>query len=268
MRERPPRRPPLPTRLAWIVGAAAVLAWAVISLPAMLPPRPPAAAVVTVIPAAEPIDAEALPFRTQPRDVAVEPGTRRRATAHPRTLATYRGLRAYPGAPPRVPHGITAAEGRTSRCNTCHQRGGFAQRFEAYAPLTPHPELANCLQCHLADDALVGVALPGREPEALCRQCHVAPSRRASLPPNTWQPGAWPAVGGARGTGSPPPIPHELTTRGNCLACHMGPAAVAEVRTPHPERANCRQCHVESGPGGGYVRPTNDDLRRGAGGLP
>ncbi len=44
--------------------------------------------------------------------------------------------------------------------------------------------------------------------------------------------------------GSPLWIPHDLQLRGNCLACHGGPAAVAEIRTAHPERANCRQCHV------------------------
>ena len=47
----------------------------------------------------------------------------------------------------------------------------------------------------------------------------------------------------------PPParrrtIPHPLQLRENCLACHGGPAARAELRTTHPERVRCRQCHV------------------------
>jgi cytochrome c-type protein NapB len=46
--------------------------------------------------------------------------------------------------------------------------------------------------------------------------------------------------------GGPPPIPHGLQMRENCLACHAGPAAVAEIRTPHPTLVNCRQCHALS----------------------
>ena len=44
-------------------------------------------------------------------------------------------------------------------------------------------------------------------------------------------------------------IPHDLQLRGNCLACHAGPAAVEEIRTAHPERTNCRQCHLTAPPG-------------------
>jgi cytochrome c-type protein NapB len=138
-----------------------------------------------------------------------------------RSLATFRARRAYPGAPPIVPHPLadqTSYGGRT--CLACHGDGGWVQKFGAYAPVTPHPELVSCLQCHVpsADDA------PFR-----------GSSFRASTPP---------ALGGAALPGSPPPIPHDLAMRSNCLACHAGPAAVREVRTTHPDRVNCRQCHV------------------------
>ena len=43
----------------------------------------------------------------------------------------------------------------------------------------------------------------------------------------------------------PPVIPHKVFMRENCQACHAGPAARKEIRTEHPERAQCRQCHVE-----------------------
>ena len=47
---------------------------------------------------------------------------------------------------------------------------------------------------------------------------------------------------------SPPTIPHTLQLRENCLACHGGAASRVEIRTSHPERPRCRQCHVpESG---------------------
>ena len=32
--------------------------------------------------------------------------------------------------------------------------------------------------------------------------------------------------------------------RENCAACHDGPGAREEIRTSHPERTRCRQCHV------------------------
>jgi cytochrome c-type protein NapB len=54
--------------------------------------------------------------------------------------------------------------------------------------------------------------------------------------------------------GAPPPIPHSPDMRGNCVACHAGPGAVAEIRTPHPERANCRQCHVPTEDSGTFDR--------------
>ena len=32
--------------------------------------------------------------------------------------------------------------------------------------------------------------------------------------------------------------------KGNCIACHVGPGAVATLRVEHSSRGNCRQCHV------------------------
>jgi nitrate reductase (cytochrome), electron transfer subunit len=190
------------------------------------------------------IAAEALVFRTRAEDVAANAGRVRRVDAHPRTLATFRSLRAYPGAPPRVPHGLTATELGRSICNTCHERGGYSARFGAYVPLTPHPELDGCLQCHAIDATLVDTPVPDGRADAVCRQCH-RPARQTELGPGiAWQPAAWPAVRSASEAGAPPEIPHDLQQRGNCLACHMGPGAVAEIRTTHPERTDCRQCHV------------------------
>ena len=99
-------------------------------------------------------------FRTSTAVLAVTPTPGPRRSAHPRTLATYRSLRSYPGAPPRVPHGLTPNEFRTGGCTTCHERGGFSQRFGAYVPVTPHPEMGQCLQCHVPDAPRVGIALP------------------------------------------------------------------------------------------------------------
>jgi nitrate reductase (cytochrome), electron transfer subunit len=238
----------LHVRIALIALAAAGMAALLVALDSAVAGRTDAArlptAAVPMHAPAEPIAAEALVFRTRAGELALDPHAQRRTAAHPRTLATFRALRAYPGAPPRVPHGLTADEFRGTGCNTCHERGGFSARFAAYVPVTPHPELADCLQCHASDAAIVGTPLPGAGADAVCRQCHVTPGAAAAAPVLDWRPAAWPVVRGAAADGSPPPIPHELQLRGNCLACHMGPGAVSEVRTAHPERANCRQCHV------------------------
>lgn len=200
-----------------------------------------------------PIDAEARVFATRVDERATEP-VRRRNSAHPRTLSTFRGLRAFPGAPPRIPHGLTAEEFRTTRCRTCHERGGYSMRFEAYAPITPHPQLEDCLQCHLATDAVVGVRLPAGSPDGLCRQCHapgVAVQARHEL---DWSAASWPTIAQPGAGDTPPVIPHDVTMRSDCLTCHAGPGAVAEIRTTHADRANCRQCHLLDSGEGEYQR--------------
>ncbi len=200
---------------------------------------------------AEAIAAESQVFRTRIDMLAnADPALARRA-AHPRTLATYRALRAYPGAPPRIPHGLSRTEYREGACKACHERGGFSVRFNAYVPVTPHPDLGGCLQCHLGDAGLMGIPLPTADPNSSCRQCHTSGGARASVSTLSWRPAAWPSLQPAMAGRSPPPIPHDSPMRVNCLACHAGPAAVAEIRTTHPQRANCRQCHLQATDGTG-----------------
>ena len=214
----------------------------------------------------EPIPWEADVFRTKAAVLAIDPSLPTRRGAHPRTLATYRGLRAYPGAPPRIPHGLTPVEVLKGGCTTCHERGGYSHRFDAYVPVTPHPEMGICLQCHVGDVKLMAIALPSTDPSARCRQCHAAGALRWKDSSTTWKPLAWPQL--ARVTKDvPPPIPHSLEFRGNCVACHAAPSAVAEIRTPHADRANCRQCHLESNGGAGeFIRP-QARVAIGAGGV-
>lgn len=139
-----------------------------------------------------------------------------------RHLNEFYGRRAYPGAPPVIPHKVQAemeGEGQRS-CLACHREGGFVSAFNAFAPVTPHPQYGNCRQCHLP-----------QQQTALFKQA----DWRSVVPPR---------IGRAALPGGPPPIPHGLEMRSNCLSCHSGPGAVAEIRTPHPDRVNCRQCHV------------------------
>lgn len=218
----------------------------------------------------ESIAAEAQVFRLDPAMMAIEPEARREREAHPRTLKSFRYLRAYPGAPPRVPHGLTPEEFRTGACKTCHERGGYSQRFAAYVPMTPHPEMGFCLQCHVGDDAVTGISHPSADPNARCRQCHTpsGPPRPEIDAALNWRITGWPQLPRLTPGQDPPPIPHDLQSRGNCLACHAGPAAVAEIRTTHPEWTNCRQCHVApEADAGVFTRPA-PEAAAGTGSAP
>ena len=195
--------------------------------------------------AEQPIALESGVFRMSTAELGVAPSVPGDSVAHARTLEMYRRIRAYPGAPPRVPHGLTEEEFRASGCNVCHLRGGFVARFGTYAPVTPHPEFASCLQCHAVRDALVGTPLPAAGSAESCRQCHVDPDAVApTFVAHDWVSTEWPGSGRRAMPEGPPSIPHDAQLRSNCLACHSGPGAVREIRTDHPERANCMQCHL------------------------
>ncbi len=138
-----------------------------------------------------------------------------------RTLNQYYELRQYPGSPPWIPHDVPRAFAKNPlNCLACHANGGYDPVQEAYAPVTPHPEYESCLQCHV----------PQRTKELFVE--------------SDWQSINPPPLGRSEMGGSPPPIPHSLQLREDCLACHAGNAAVAEIRVEHASRGNCRQCHV------------------------
>ena len=174
-------------------------------------------AAETVAPA---LATEGGPFRLAPRAPDYQKSADVKLGRRP--LKTYYERRAYAGAPPTIPHRMLnpSAWGGAS-CLGCHRDGGYTPEFKAMAPVTPHPELAACVQCHVP-------AQPG------AGQFRRSTFTRLEAP----------EIGGAAMPGSPPRIPHDLQMRSNCLACHGGPAAVNELRTTHPQRVNCRQCHA------------------------
>lgn len=138
-----------------------------------------------------------------------------------RNLNTYYELRQYPGSPPRVPHGVPIFYGDdNSDCIGCHGEGGYDDEQGAYAPVTPHPGYENCFQCHV----------PRRTEN--------------NFGGSNWQSINPPELGRSQMGGSPPTVPHSLQLREDCLACHTGSAAVAEIRVEHGARGNCRQCHI------------------------
>ena len=271
------REPPVPG--GWLLplfliasGATAIAAVyvAVKRAPARHEAPPPVTVGTLAVPA-ETIADEAQVFRTTPTMMAIAATARREREAHPRDMATFRYLRAYPGAPPRIPHELTPDEFRTSACKTCHERGGYSRRFHAYAPLTPHPGSGECLQCHVGADELMATPLLSPDSSRRCHQCHGAggtPHAFAEDLPG-WQAAPWPRLVSDPRLGTPPPaLPHDDQGRGNCVACHAGPAAVAEIRTGHPEWADCRQCHVASNLGETQFSRTESGARDSAGAAP
>lgn len=138
-----------------------------------------------------------------------------------RNLASYYNLRQYPGSPPRIPHPVDVTfSGNETDCLSCHEKGGFSQEFGTFVPVTPHPE------------------------NTLCYQCHVQVQTEEHFVETNWQSINPPRLGQSFLSSSPPPVPHSLQLRENCIACHTGPSAVEEIRVNHAGRGDCRQCHA------------------------
>ena len=137
-----------------------------------------------------------------------------------RTLNEYYSRRQYLGSPPYIPHDVEGENETGFECLTCHAKGGWAEKLQRHAPVTPHPN------------------------QVACRQCHVIQITEDLFVVNDWMSLPPPRLGWSYLPGSPPPIPHSLQMRGDCVVCHAGPAAVTTIRVDHPMRGNCRQCHV------------------------
>lgn len=141
---------------------------------------------------------------------------------HQRSLDSYYDNRAYYGAPPSIPHDINEQQNMGGNsCLKCHKNGGFVEKFNAYTPVSPHPELVNCMQCHVE-----------QQKKTFFKAGNFAKINAPEVGHNN-------AL-----VGTPPIIPHQIQLRENCLACHAGPSAPVKIRVTHPERTNCRQCHV------------------------
>ncbi len=149
------------------------------------------------------------------------------------TAAAIRATRrAFDGAPPVIPHRPVGAA-----CSSCHDERGIEVQGMGFAPPSPHAEsktpglLARCTQCHVfretaatfRDNRFTGLAQDLRKGERL----HAF---------------------------APPVMPHQQLLRENCSSCHTGPAARAEIRTSHPERERCIQCHLPAVTEGSFRR--------------
>ncbi len=139
---------------------------------------------------------------------------------HERDLEQYYHNRAFYGGPPTIPHPVDEMNMGSKACLKCHQNGGYVDQYKSYAPVTPHPDKINC------------------------RQCHVPQKVNSLFVPSSWHKNQSTKIHNQALVGSPPIIPHPIQLRENCMACHAGPTAPKEIRTTHPQRVNCRQCHV------------------------
>lgn len=149
----------------------------------------------------------------------VDPRSEARLRPEARRLRAER--RAYDGAPPTIPHPI--AERNAVACMSCHVDG--LKLVDKIAPPMPHKAYASCVQCHVAvSDSVQPAALEVENDFKGLSSAVVAPR-------------AWP--------GAPPVIPHTTWQRERCVACH-GPAGKPGLRTSHPERQSCVQCHADT----------------------
>jgi len=155
----------------------------------------------------------------KPKPPLKEPAER--AAALKKSLAERAERRAYDGAPPVIPHAVD--QQAAANCLACHEKGlTVASRP---ASVRAHRSMTNCVQCHTTS---TNRKVP---PSSLV----VVNSWRGLQPAGKGGPRAW--------KGAPPLIPHSTLLRDNCISCH-GPWGRPGLRTPHPERVNCVQCHV------------------------
>ena len=147
---------------------------------------------------------------------AVPPQTEEQRRA---ALAARAARRAFDGAPPTVPHPLD--QQGVDTCLACHRQG--LRLKGRLAPAMSHRAYTSCTQCHApgvaggpapavqAASSFSGMTSPGRGDRA-------------------WQ-------------GAPPRIPHAVFMREHCAACH-GVNGRQGLRTSHPSRRSCVQCHV------------------------
>lgn len=135
-------------------------------------------------------------------------------------------LRAYDGAPPMVPHPVPIRGDQP--CLTCHDQGLIVGVLRA--PAISHAKLTNCVQCH--------VPTVGPFPDGFPADTQPpVPNGFEGLPAASQSPRAW--------MGAPPVVPHSTWMRQECDSCH-GPSGAPGIRTTHPSRQNCVQCHATS----------------------
>ncbi|MBK1879888.1 nitrate reductase cytochrome c-type subunit [Pelagicoccus mobilis] len=135
--------------------------------------------------------------------------------------------RAYDGSPPIVPHPID--QWSADSCMQCHERA--VRIGDVVAPAMSHPAYTSCTQCHVSGKGL------GSRWNASDFDLHTG---------NRFGGYHQPEFGERAYPDAPPTIPHNVHMRQNCMSCH-GELGTSPIRTSHPERQSCVQCHVPGG---------------------
>lgn len=135
--------------------------------------------------------------------------------------------RAFDGAPPVVPHPIP--QDSTAACLACHGNGMAIK--DRVAPKISHAHYGSCTQCHVP--AQTGPRITSE------------PALLAAVTNNVFSGAIAPTKGERAWAGAPPTIPHSTLMRSDCNSCH-GPTGLYGLRTPHPDRQSCVQCHAPS----------------------
>ena len=134
--------------------------------------------------------------------------------------------RAYDGAPPVIPHPVEQVS--AASCLACHGEGKIIK--DRVAARISHAHYSNCTQCHVPS---VGAGPP-------LQDLALEP-----LAGNSFSGLSTFGKGARAYEGAPPTIPHPTAMRGDCMSCH-GPQGAAALRTSHPWRQSCTQCHLPS----------------------
>ncbi len=154
-------------------------------------------------------------------------------------LADRASRRAFDGAPPVIPHGT--GQLAAPSCLACHEDGA---RFDGrIASPMSHDELSSCTQCHVPSSHFEHNAEIATDPRMV---------------ENSFVGMESPTAGPRASLVAPPQVPHQFHMRERCVSCH-GVNGRAAVRTSHPARFNCTQCHttqadVDKRPGGLALR--------------
>jgi cytochrome c-type protein NapB len=131
--------------------------------------------------------------------------------------------RAYEGAPPTIPHAVD--QQALPACLACHARGLVIAGKTA--PRMSHEIHASCTQCHVVE----------ADPRPLQGPVPELPNTFTGL--KSW------GRGERAYEGAPPTMPHPTLMRTECTSCH-GAGGRQGIRSTHPYRQSCDQCHPPS----------------------
>lgn len=141
-------------------------------------------------------------------------------------LMSREATRAYFGAPPVIPH--PARQQTQAECTACHDNG--VRLGNKAAAAYPHDAFVSCTQCHAMAEPSVPWEASAVQPDPRAVQ-NLFVGEHAPLQGERWTDVA------------PPRLPHPTFMHERCTSCH-GPNGRDALKSTHPERQSCLQCHV------------------------